>query len=375
MSTCTRVPLVDSVLLGHFNSDASEEAMVANAKLLIGLVNETVKQFLNNNPLEFDANPGDGACQAQALHLHALFQMPHLKEEAVALRGAIEQVKQHLQARRSGVKKEGSATEFFQREVVPLTLSEEMLYLLRLRLFKFTKVRDKVLPNGIVVTRTEPSKLDSFAPNRFGQERAQFVADAASRLAMQSILHMRAQEERLSCADPLRKAMFKEEQIHRPVVDPRFASKPFSCLFFQIEVLLQALKERGAVIAIKSIGKDPKHLFLQASASGFALFDPKSFSPEMPIVVFEAVVKEGVDLPAKVVGLGFEKMLLSCAAQEPPFNSTSTIGDVKMEQAKERIECARAQAKGLGLAKEETFFLLDHVFCSTMIKEGIACRL
>jgi len=92
MSTiCTDVSLATSLLPDDFQvTDTTTNSMIAVARLLSNLLQQTTSNFMNKNIRAFDANPGDSGCQMQAVILRRLFQSNTLLEEAKQLNQAVQ---------------------------------------------------------------------------------------------------------------------------------------------------------------------------------------------------------------------------------------------------------------------------------------------
>jgi len=351
----------------EFSSGKTEHRMVAIATLLTNIMDRACGALQKKQIRLFDANPGDGGCQLRAIYLHHLLKNPsaELFKEAHALRALVQPLKQALN-RRNG-RQVGSTQSFFHQHFDGITLSTEMAFLFKMFLLTATKVKFRVEENGIIVTKTDIARLDMLSKNihqiDHGLARDRFLAKNAVDLSQESTRFIQEVAGKLDEPNPKTCQVLSEIHASHPTGDERFVPKLHSCLFFQMEVILQDLKERGATIAVKTVEKQgsPTHFFFKAYHEGFLPISPEGLEEEEPLVVFEGVVENKEEFLTNVSKMGFEKMILTLASKTPPFCSRSSLDDVTDEVARAKIKSFQDH--------DASFFLLDHVFCEVLKNE------
>lgn len=368
------------------SSEHEDNRMLALVKLLIHLMKRTAKSFLNKEMMLFNANPGDHGCQLRALKLRQLSMSPALLQEAGALVVKVEKLIRNI----GGYARKRTRyymKDFFHQQIEPVMVSKDMLFLLRCFLLTLTKIPDPIQKDdlGYIFTILDPgqlSKLSKKIQRYFGESSLliQFLEENKSALAKHSIEVV--QEVAAEQKDPLCIEMLSDKHV-RKIQVKQFSAKPFSCLFFQMQVFFQHLREQRVVVAIKRLCKDPQqlfYLFFQASKSGFQLLSDeeiKLFNPKILVVVFWGGTELSRDaLAKKTAEVGFDRMMLLLAAQEPPYDrmTPSTLEDVSHSEARQLIQKYRDEAQGFGLSKKhQPFFQPRHIFCNTLGKE-LACN-
>ncbi len=339
-------------------AEASQEVqMVAVATLIVKLILDTHHSIQRKQYKDLDANPGDGGCQLRTFGLRALILEGSVQEEIERLVPLLKEISRLLQLRKSG-KKECPTSLFFSNHFQALNVSEKLLFVLDCRLLTVTKVKDHVQPNGIIMTKTCISGLSRLSKQieHLGKEFRQMVlAQAAARLSRNSLEFLQRESEKLQLPLLTRKMILLSKQS-QPYKD--LPSKTFGFLFYEIQTILESLQNQRALIAIKSVVKEgkPHHLFLREDGP---------HANEL-VVVFEGVVSPRLTRE-KIEEIGFSRLILSCAAQEAPFDPGSKLEDVENREAREEIESYRCLAREIGCVKgEDPLLLLDHVFLNSV---------
>lgn len=362
--------------------NVGEKAMCAVALLLINTVSGTIKVLRQRNYKNLDANPGDGGCQNRALELKRLTLLENLNEECQRLEKTAKEIKSLLNKRNSNQKEREKCSShlFFESHFGSLTISKEMEYLVHCYLSTVLRTPCQRLPNGVVLTKSEMSKL-SILSNKITVldtfTRRKIVEENQKNLSELSVKAMHQFAMQVTSLDPEEKklmvTMLSPEHTHffSPDIN-NYEPKAFGCLFYEIKTVLIRLREEQGMIALKSIVSqgNPFHLLLQAKISGneFELVADESYtslSSKERIVVFEAVVKTKKEETGKLLmEYGFTNIILAQAANEAPYEPTSTFNDIKVIEASNEM----TRYKEMGL-KFGDFIALDHVYLNTLDAE------
>jgi hypothetical protein len=116
----------------------TEKKMLSVATLIVKLMRGTLLSIGRHNIRELDANPGDKGCQMRAVILRQLILSPGVCDELKRVDEIIERLETVLNQRKS--KPDGdSSAQFFQRHILPLEVSVDMLYLIYCKLLTVTK--------------------------------------------------------------------------------------------------------------------------------------------------------------------------------------------------------------------------------------------
>lgn len=374
MSICTGVPLVSSLfpekILGSIQNkeeslfpkdsvDKKEQHMLSIAKIIVAIMKKTAQALLCKDLQQFDPTAGDHACQIRIYKVFDLVRSSSLHEEAVQLKKQAEALDQ-LVKKRSQKGKGGIPTkEFFETNFRSLFVSREMDFLLKSFLLTFPKLSDEKIDPGKLTALSK--KLSS----KVTKPLIEYVQNVLSQNSLQFFV------ERLHLSDKtFLQEIFSDEFIFKK--DPftkNFPKKFFSPPFFQLQAVLEFLKEDRATVMIKKIGKgEPIELFYQATGSGFVRIFKEEISKDTPIIVFEAKVRSDFEeeiLAEKIEIVGLEKMILLCASLEPPYErETSKLEDLKHLQGQQMIREFRKEAEESGLGKNDSpFFAMQHLSC------------
>jgi|GEM_PF-4543637 len=283
----------------------------------------------------FDANPGDGGCQARALFFATRDVAPELIEAAKR----VTEMSSMIQRFRDKPTKES----LLQKLNFPL--SENGRFALLAYILTCTKAKLRELPNGIVLDQTDINRLGKLARtfDKLSLNRQLLISEMQTELAKMSITIV--QQEAAQLGDPhLSQQLLEVRMAHYD----GFPEKPSGFLFYQIEALLGRLQQEKGVVCIRNV--KPVYTFL-LNAEGMSI---TACDPKTKVVVFEgATTQSKEELEMRIVTTGFTTVIRHLAAKEKQFGPQSSI-----ECDDERVQCAR---KPLELGD----FILDHIYVQT----------
>jgi len=349
----------------------NEKQMCAVALLIAETILGTIEAIAQKNYKAFDANPGDGACQNQALELRRIMALD-LSEECGELEKAALALKELVQTRKSSHKERGKMTPegFFETHVESIQISKEMEYLLHCFMLTVTRVPYKTLENGVVLTRTESSRLNKLSKRL---SNVSVIANGAqvqlSKLNMEVI---RTHAGSLTTVEKKERVttMLSEEHTHLYTPSARYAPKAHGSLFHSVQTVMHRLREEGALITLKSIvtEREPFHLVMRPSEAGgtFEVLADSAYadlSADAPIVVFEAVVDGSrAEVAEQIRTRGFTDLALTCSSKEAPYEPGSKLSAIKVPEALSEIQ---------GFREKSTRVHFDHVYLTTVKAEGV----
>lgn len=358
-----------------------EGHMCAIAMLVVNTVLGALKALKQNNLKALDANPGDGGCQSRAFELRRL-KMLDLSEECDALEKETLKVKVLMNKRKSDFREsvKCNSSAFFSMHVESLRVSKEIEYILHCFLSKTLRTPYETLSNGVVMTKSEVSKLSMLSDKisvfevehrrkivEENQKRLSMLSTAAMHHAASQISSLKIEEKKLIVT------MLSPEHACTFTPDEQYEPKSFGCLFYQVKTLLVRLKEEQGVACLKSIvpsDRQPFLLFLkpQGIKNEFEVMpeeDCSKLSPKTPVVIFEAVVNGEKEKASELLKKhGFSRTILVGASKEAPYHPGSSLDDVKNQQAVDEINAFRKQGEVIG-----DFINLDHVYLNTIEAE------
>lgn len=367
---------------GKKHETLCETQMCSVVLLIVNIALGAIKALKQGQYKCFDANPGDGGCQSRALELRRLF-MIDLKEEYTALEKVASGIKVLVNKRKGNPKERSKCTAqaFFQAHVGTLTMSKEMEYILHCYLSTVLKTPYQTLANGVVMTRSDASKLSVLSSKitsvldtpslrkivEGNQTTLSMLSVAAMRFAASQVISLGSdeKEQMMTMLSPEHTHLFTPDII-------KYEPKAFGCLFYEVKTVLTRLREEQGIVCLKSIvvTGSPFHLLLQSPTSGkeFEVLTDEACTSLLPvtaIVVFEAVVKVEKEVASHLLmEHGFTDTILAQAAQEAPYEPKSTLDDVKVPKALEEIVAYKEKRVKIG-----DFILLDHVYLNTLSAE------
>lgn len=354
---------------------ATEKGMLSVSTLIVNLIKGTLWSIEHRNIRELDANPGDKGCQMRAQILRDRLLSPEVRDELKRVDKIIKQLETMLKQRK--MKPDGSSSiEFFQRHILLLEVSVDILFLIYCKLLTVTKIKDHVEPNGIVVTRLDHGRLSTLSKD-FNQRidnkyRKQMVADTAIALSENSLTCIQEMAHRMHIS-PLMLRMIMGVRQNKPQGD--FKPKSFGCQFYEVSLLLEQLKQQEAIIAIKTVvteGK-PQLILLKPSGPGEEFCFIDAAPKETLLVVFEGVVQKDLSIEAfkeRVQKIGLSRLMLICTAQEEPYEHGSTLDDIPDSEGRAEIESYIKMAPEIDCAKDQNpLWLMDHIFCNSFLQE------
>lgn len=354
---------------------ATEKTMLSVSTLIVKLIRGTLLSIERRNIRELDANPGDKGCQMRALLLRDLLLSPGVCDELKRVDKIIKPLENALTQRK--IKPDGSSSiEFFQRHILPLEVSVDILFLIYCKLLTVTKIKDHVEPNGILVTRLDHGRLSTLSKD-FNQKvdnnfRKQIVADASAKLSESSLAGIQDMAHRMQVS-PLLLRMLMGVRQNKPRAP--FKPKSFGCQFYEVLLVLTHLRQQEAIIAIKTVvteGK-PQLILLKPPVPGEEFCFVNAAPKETLLVVFEGVLQKGLSIEvfkARVQELGFSRLILVCTAQEEPYEHGSTLDHVTDPEGRAEIESYIKMAPEIDCVKgPNPLLLLDHIFCNSLLQE------
>lgn len=378
MCTQVKIRAVDAVLPLELirQTQANEKSMMAVAALVVNLIGEMISFVEQKQPKGLDAYPGDRICQGRVIILPELFEKPEVCQELKLL---AEKIKVKLQALKERKRMQNcSPAEFFEKEIAPLEISKDAHYLLDCRLLMVTRATQYTESSGIVQSRADHGNLSKLSPDidrveRLGSNfREQITQNACTRVSAQTMVRLQEYSHRMKIPALLQR-MVDQVVVYKP---ENFPPKSFGCQFFTMQLALYHLLERKTALAIRKIvpsGKPHGFIFFKATEKDFELQDLNK-AEHLPktsyAAIFHAVVPSEENLIAKIKEIGFIELILRYAAQENPFQHSSSIDDVKDPEARRTLEEYRERAAKSGCLKgPHPLLLLHHVYCNTIQEE------
>jgi hypothetical protein len=369
--------LVQGLQTEKKEENLGEASMCAVALLIVNAVLGATKVLKQRNYKSLDANPGDGGCQARALELRRLTMMD-LKDECASLEKIAKEIKTLVNIRKGNPKERLKCTSdvFFQNNFGALIVSKEMEYILHCYLSTVLRTPYQTLSNGVVMTRSEMSRLSVLSDKITvldRDSRRKIVEENQKTLSMLSVAAIHFSATQITSLESEEKklmiTMLSPEQTHLFTPDVKYEPKAFGCLFYEAKTVLIRLREEQGIVCLKSIVATghPSYLLLQSKISGkeFEILPEEECTllPSMTsVIVFEAVVNVGKEKAKELLEEhGFTNTILSQAAKEAPYEPTSRLDDVKVPEAV--IEITHHKEKGVKIGD---FVALDHVYLNTL---------
>lgn len=368
-----------SVLLreAHYQENPAKqhEQLHALTILVQHVVQGSFKALTRARYTAFDSNPADGGCQLRAHFVNQCTRSTLLSKELGLLAKQMMHTHKTLNKRYSDFRYDkkcvGSAQADFHHHFDVLLPSKEIALLLQSFILKTLRIPYETLPSGIVMTRTEPSRLSLLSPSltrHFSSAaRATFIGDCQAITSEASLLMIREEAARVTGMDERTKshlcAMLAPDMVRRPAIKG-FAPKAFGLLFYEIKAIFARCKAEGVTIAVRALASNgtTTHLLSADSAHEYALLDSEStakLDDKHPLFVIDGVCKEPASFVEILKLLPLTTLILGCAAQEAPYNPGSTLSDVTDPHARAEISLF---AKHGAL----THFQPDHMYCAAL---------
>lgn len=380
MCTPTQIGVAAALLPPHLLQElttpqAREKQMTATAALIVNLIRESFKSIVRRNIRELDANPGDKGCQLRAVLLRELLLSPAIQQEVKKVAGLLNPIENFINARKSRILRfnEGPPHLFFQKHIVQIEVSVDLLYLIYCKLLTVTKVKHHQEENGIIVTHLDYGKLSAICqdiPQIDKSFREQMICDASVKLSEESLTRIQFLAQSIKVSPLLLRMLMGVRQNQPP---PGYKPKSFGCQFHTVQFALTYLCQQKAFVAIKTIVKEghPQLLLLQSPCPGEEFQFIEGAPLDQLIVVFEGVVRPGLsiaDFKQRVLEIGFSKLVLACASKEEPYEHGSTLEQVADAEGRAEIETYRKIALEIGCGANP-LILLDHIFCNSLAAE------
>ncbi len=301
----------------------------------------------------FDANPGDGGCQARAL---IFFACDEVKGECAEVAQRTRKLGAIIELAHQGTLMQKRAVGQATEEAFG-TVSDKLCFTLLAFMMTSVKCVAKVAPNGIIWTKSDINKLNTLSKGLGSSEccdlRRKLLEDGQAYLSELSISLVH--EEGMRFLDPTlneRLLMKKEGRW------PGYTPKTFGFLFYQVDALLRCLLTGKGGIVVRVIRPVA---CLEMKSDGEA-FVTNSLDPDDKVVVFEGTTElSKEELQGKITACGFQDFILAGAASVYQFGPKSSL-------MSEDLKVARYQEKAteIGMDQQaEPFFLLDHIYCQT----------
>lgn len=365
-----------------FAKFTTEETMCLASQLMIAVIEKTTSEINGGNfEKSFDPNAGDCSCEKQAITIINLLNDRSIKEEAQELVEIAKKINEAFQLRFTG-KKQGKPQNFFKEQFGNVNVSEGMAYLLRACLLTVTKVLteegsfesdpDEMIDFVAEIKKIDTPKLKSrFKIINYTQECLSKSSHESIKKIAQGLI-FKNDEEKTSVL-----SMFEIDAM--PTIKSSRSNRYVSSGFHNMQVVLQFAKETQTPILLKrqiKTSKDkPLTLFLKATSQDkpFVCLTKKEMefdSVTKPILVMEGDIPNHIadeDLKEKINRVGFEDLILSNMAQNPPFGSDSDETQIKDTNEQNKIFAFQKKAKEIDCVKgKNPFFFIDHVYCNNV---------
>jgi hypothetical protein len=385
--------LPDNLISGIEQNKFDDLKIRVIAETIANIAIKSVQAFLQGKLKLLDPNPGDDGCQLRAIALYNLFQDQEVFQEGLKLLETARKINQMaIDLRRTEKRAEHPklkaelAQLLFQKGIGTVECSKKMEFILLCGFLQTLRKPFQVLPNGIVLTKSDSSQLQQFSKRINGD------LDRTYRLAM--VERTEVQLTNLSM-DVIRNVAFKalsfeskEKEIlcrmlsaeNTKFTKPKapYIPKAIGCKYFAGKAMIYSLKEQKALVALKSIvlkGLPISMLFFQSREKGaeFELVPldcVRKLDLKTPMVVFEAVFGAPLEeIAARVNKCGLTRIILTDFSIQPPYEKGSQAEDVADEQARNEILKYKAGMEELLGSKENPFLLFDHIFANTLENE------
>ncbi len=240
---------------------------------------------------KFDAAVGDFGCELRGLIVYKVVQKPEIGEEAKKLETTFRSFSQVVNERNTKISSKGATSQpslrKFCEEKLSITVSAEMVYLLRAHLLAEVRMVD----NTQYGEKTNPALLEKIAKKIHALDRKKIVDHLQATLSKTSLDYLvrevsGLQSESLNgmLTDPAR-------QLTKPMQP--YTPKTVGATFAKIKGVLACAKRDRAILALKTelgviIYRSPETGKKLAVSS---LEDVKALSEKQPILVVEAQSK------------------------------------------------------------------------------------
>ncbi|MEI6242828.1 MAG: hypothetical protein WCP39_05420 [Chlamydiota bacterium] len=424
MSTVQKILVINSLIpqevISVFEGSESpfnelkEKAMISVVSLVANTVLGAIKAFNQRDFVQFDANPGDFACQNRALILRQL-PMEALSDECLSLSGEVNQIYANILDRKKTREIDIPTSSFFQQQLGDWRVSKELEYIILCYLSHFLMIPNKILPNGVITEKSDVKQLELLSEDisTLNEAYLQKIKEENQKNLSQQIVKKKQTQQIVKKKQTQQSVKKKQKDPSMQIVEEnkkflsllsvkmmhdlacqvtslslnekelmetmlsskymhQYKSKFFGCLFYEVKTVLMMLRQLQGIVCLTSIvpsGTQRFHILLQSPEPGeeFAVLDEHEELPRDALtVVFEAVVKDN----SKILALeaikkdGFSKIILAQAAKEPPYEPNSKLEAITSQDAITEIKKIN-ETPGLG----RDLFKIDHVFLNCLDKE------
>lgn len=362
--------------------------------LLFNNINEAEKAYRENNYSKFDALVKNYGCQLLAFKNLDLAMSKTFPQELQKLKAVVDQARNNFEALRKKLpafqKNSGNPyhtsvelSQFFKDNVCKISLSSDMAFFLQAHLLTYIRYSSRLMDQTQVQKLNKLVKISDVAEHHFED----IVDQARVQLSAASIVELRKEAEK-NCSLPAAEAKRTVSMLENVHLASTKHEKPKShaCQFYSMKAVLAALQERETVVLLKKWvrGSADKPMtpiaFRVDKATGSFVRLPdnemNTLPSSTPIVVMEGLVNSKYERDQVVdymLKYDLGKVALMDTAQEDQFvkgsrglefiNDPDAVSEVEA-YAKKGVEIKTDKND-----KENSFFWLDHMYCSSLKEE------
>jgi hypothetical protein len=364
-------------LIERFEAPKKQEEaeLSAIARLIIQASQNAIKAFGEKNYKAFDANAGDSACQCRGLELLRQTSCD-LSEQMTALSENLKTLRHDFAVRSGSIHEKGRCTiqEFFKSKLASLTISSDIKFLIQAYLLTFTKVPDKHLPSGVIVTKTDEGRLLSLSHHLrllkscdlkqiTDYVKAQ-LSEASVRATYQTAMSL-SQIESVQKSHLVR--CLSDEATIKLQSEKSIYPKTLGCLFYEVKTLLLYCREHKLSIVLKTVSPETEERHLLLSPDDYKPAASSKGLSHLPIIVIEGVFIQPRDQMIKAFNEhNFLEAFLCYSAKQPPYAQNSSIADIPLKSAQEELLDYSDRPQIF-----EELMDVDHVYLSTTVIEGL----
>lgn len=398
ISECLLTPLVFSGITSGKINDRMQLVLI---ELIANIAKRCLDALSSGEVFKLDPNPGDQGCQIRAIVLFNTMQDQEFLAEAKALLPVAQRLGEIvIGLRRAEYKKlqpamrEEANQLLFMNQKGSILCSKTMQFVLLSGFLNALRDPYRTLPNGIVMSQTEPSKLYQYSKNinkdLLKVYRDDIVNQAQGKLTFLSMESIRDVASRITLMDSENKGIMERmlSAENTVITAPKapYPAKAIGCQFFLTEATVQTLREKQGLVAIKSIvpaGQENFIRFFRSSTAGadlepVLLEDVRGFNSDTPLVVFQGVVGvSSEELIERIRLVGLTRMFLIDGSIQKQYGSEIKAEQLQQSEARERILSFKKDAEdilGKGVLQllecnETPTLMLYHLFANTLGSE------
>lgn len=352
--TCPWVSIIPQDVMQNITK---EDQVIALVKLFVKVTQQTLDICEKGQFADLDALVGNYGCETHTFNLLSAVNSKEIQEECKTLRETCKKIMECIENRRL-IKGKKNLNAFKSEIFNMCSISERMKYLIQSRLLTITKTTSydvtKYGTAGYEILKTVPSNLAKIS--KLGSKTENLlntiVPLTQSCMSESSIIFMRKRLNELLIAQgdegQLVKDMMSENNICR------YASKAYSCCYYNSKALLMLMAELKSPLIIKKMGKigDPveTHAFKSTGALGqFEQLSQKeidNYPSSTPAVVCAAYLPNDWLERVQKYGLGY--FILATGAEGPQYvPSQKNLFPIPLKEAELEISNQIKNAQGL----------------------------